>query len=390
MGAPRADHRRRAPCPPAARPAQQQARGAAHPDRPGAVRRRSLTPDQRRIAGSTHPRPPHPASQPARGGHRVRPHHRPPGRSAAHRPPRPDAHPRPRPQRAVPARRRRRAHRRAGPGPAPAARQPRVRARPVGLDGRAEQARAREAGRRRGDPPARGRGPVLGRHLRRPARRRHPVDGRVQRRARSRAAAQLRGIESRGSTNLHGGWLTGCEQVAGGLSADGVNRVLLLTDGLAERRDHRPPGAPAARRRAPRPGHHDEHLRRRHRLRRVAAPGHGRCRAAGTSTSSATWRRCATTSRARWGRRWRSSRARSSSSSSSPTGSGSTPCRRSASSRVRAASACSSATWSRARCSRSSSGSRSTSARSAARSGSPSGRATGTAPSPRPTRPARR
>jgi Ca-activated chloride channel family protein len=51
--------------------------------------------------------------------------------------------------------------------------------------------------------------------------------------ARRRAADELRHVEARGSTNLHGGWLTGCEQVAAGLGADGVNRVLLLTDGLA-------------------------------------------------------------------------------------------------------------------------------------------------------------
>jgi Ca-activated chloride channel homolog len=50
---------------------------------------------------------------------------------------------------------------------------------------------------------------------------------------RARAADRLRTVDSRGSTNLHGGWLTGCEQVAAGLAADGVNRVLLLTDGLA-------------------------------------------------------------------------------------------------------------------------------------------------------------
>jgi Ca-activated chloride channel homolog len=50
---------------------------------------------------------------------------------------------------------------------------------------------------------------------------------------RRRAADRLARIEARGSTNLHGGWLTGCEQVASGLAADGVNRVLLLTDGLA-------------------------------------------------------------------------------------------------------------------------------------------------------------
>ena len=50
---------------------------------------------------------------------------------------------------------------------------------------------------------------------------------------RDRAAGGLRGVDARGSTNLHGGWLAGCEQVAAGLQPDGVNRVLLLTDGLA-------------------------------------------------------------------------------------------------------------------------------------------------------------
>jgi Ca-activated chloride channel family protein len=47
------------------------------------------------------------------------------------------------------------------------------------------------------------------------------------------AASRLDTIDARGSTDLHGGWLAGCEQVAAGLQPDGVNRVLLLTDGLA-------------------------------------------------------------------------------------------------------------------------------------------------------------
>jgi Ca-activated chloride channel family protein len=51
--------------------------------------------------------------------------------------------------------------------------------------------------------------------------------------ARRMAVARLKEIDSRGSTNLGEGWLRGCEQVATALSAEGVNRCLLLTDGLA-------------------------------------------------------------------------------------------------------------------------------------------------------------
>lgn len=51
--------------------------------------------------------------------------------------------------------------------------------------------------------------------------------------ARHLAAERLRSIRERNSTNLHAGWLSGCEQVAAGLTAEGVNRILLLTDGLA-------------------------------------------------------------------------------------------------------------------------------------------------------------
>jgi len=51
--------------------------------------------------------------------------------------------------------------------------------------------------------------------------------------ARRGAIAHLRTIEARGSTNLGEGWLRGCEQVASHLAEQGVNRCLLLTDGLA-------------------------------------------------------------------------------------------------------------------------------------------------------------
>ena len=51
--------------------------------------------------------------------------------------------------------------------------------------------------------------------------------------AKAAALARLAEIDARGSTDLGGGWLRGCEEVATAMSADGVNRCLLLTDGLA-------------------------------------------------------------------------------------------------------------------------------------------------------------
>ena len=51
--------------------------------------------------------------------------------------------------------------------------------------------------------------------------------------SRRAAVERLREIEARGTTNLGEGWLRGCEQVASRLVEHGVNRCLLLTDGLA-------------------------------------------------------------------------------------------------------------------------------------------------------------
>jgi Ca-activated chloride channel family protein len=51
--------------------------------------------------------------------------------------------------------------------------------------------------------------------------------------ARRNALAKLRRIDARGSTDLHGGWQAGCEQLAASLEAERVGRCLLLTDGLA-------------------------------------------------------------------------------------------------------------------------------------------------------------
>ena len=46
-------------------------------------------------------------------------------------------------------------------------------------------------------------------------------------------AKVLSAIEDRGSTNLHGGWLEGGTQVASKLQPGALNRVLLLSDGMA-------------------------------------------------------------------------------------------------------------------------------------------------------------
>jgi hypothetical protein len=51
--------------------------------------------------------------------------------------------------------------------------------------------------------------------------------------AKDEAVRQLAGIAPRGNTNLCDGWLRGAEQVALELDPAAVNRVLLLTDGLA-------------------------------------------------------------------------------------------------------------------------------------------------------------
>jgi Ca-activated chloride channel family protein len=51
--------------------------------------------------------------------------------------------------------------------------------------------------------------------------------------ARREALDRLGRIDARGSTDLGSGWLRGAEQVAERLDREGVNRVLLLTDGLA-------------------------------------------------------------------------------------------------------------------------------------------------------------
>jgi Ca-activated chloride channel family protein len=51
--------------------------------------------------------------------------------------------------------------------------------------------------------------------------------------ARREALDRLARVEPRGSTNLGEGWLRGCEQVGRALADEGVNRCLLLTDGLA-------------------------------------------------------------------------------------------------------------------------------------------------------------
>ena len=47
------------------------------------------------------------------------------------------------------------------------------------------------------------------------------------------ARLALQSVDARGSTDLHGGWTRGADAIREHLAPDGVNRVLLLTDGLA-------------------------------------------------------------------------------------------------------------------------------------------------------------
>lgn len=55
----------------------------------------------------------------------------------------------------------------------------------------------------------------------------------ASREAKTNAIERLRAIDARGSTDLAGGWLRGAEQVALAMAGAGVNRTLVLTDGLA-------------------------------------------------------------------------------------------------------------------------------------------------------------
>lgn len=51
--------------------------------------------------------------------------------------------------------------------------------------------------------------------------------------AKRQAAGLLAAVGSGGSTDLHGGWLRGCEEVAGAMTPEAESRCLLHTDGLA-------------------------------------------------------------------------------------------------------------------------------------------------------------
>jgi Ca-activated chloride channel family protein len=57
----------------------------------------------------------------------------------------------------------------------------------------------------------------------------------VTERARAELKRKIDELRPGGWTDLAGGWLEGCREVAERLAADGLNRALLLTDGLANR-----------------------------------------------------------------------------------------------------------------------------------------------------------
>ena len=78
-----------------------------------------------------------------------------------------------------------------------------------------------------------------------------------------------------GSTNLSGGWLKGLEQLRPA-PADGVRKILLLTDGHRQRRHQRRRRALAARGDGRGRAHRHDHDRDRLRLRRGAPDAHGR------------------------------------------------------------------------------------------------------------------
>jgi hypothetical protein len=204
VGARRADAGRRAPPAPPTRPPDQQAGRPADSDRPRTARRGLKEPRHDR--------------------------HRPTPTDLPHRP---DPDPRRRPLRALHPRRARGADRRPRPVAAPAAGQPRVRARPVGLDAGPRQSSdlARQAvdeALARLDPEDRFSVVVYDDQVDVVA-----PSHRASEKARRKASEALVSIEARGSTDLAGGWLTGCDQVAQHLVESGVNRCLLLTDGLA-------------------------------------------------------------------------------------------------------------------------------------------------------------
>ncbi|MBA3739806.1 MAG: VWA domain-containing protein [Chloroflexi bacterium] len=49
----------------------------------------------------------------------------------------------------------------------------------------------------------------------------------------TKALLRLQDVDARGSTDLHGGWTAGADGIKAHITPDGVNRCLLLTDGLA-------------------------------------------------------------------------------------------------------------------------------------------------------------
>ena len=104
--------------------------------------------------------------------------------------------------------------------------------------------------------------------------------------ARRNAIGRLATIDARGSTDLVGGWLRGCEQVAAHLTARGRRPRPAADRRPRQQGHHRPRRAARHAARAARPGRVDDDVRRRRRLRRGAAPGAWPTPAAATSTTS--------------------------------------------------------------------------------------------------------
>ena len=106
-------------------------------------------------------------------------------------------------------------------------------------------------------------------------------------------SAALAGIGSGGSTNLHGGWRAGADELAGQLAGEDVHRVILLSDGCANAGETDLETIAGQCKTLARERCLDIDVRTRARFQRSADAGDGQARAAAMRTTARprpTWR----------------------------------------------------------------------------------------------------